>query len=206
MPRTNFGIYNYIASLYSENSASKAIRKTPKLELQEIQISYSEARIIQFILTLINAKNVLEIGVLAGYSTYMISQILPENGKLIAVEKDNDHFNLAKQNLAGLSNVDLRHGDGLEIMKTFSNAHFDAIFIDANKKGYSKYLDEAGRVLKKGGVIIFDNTLMYGEVYQSPKTELGVSLDEFNKYLAGNNAYESLIIPTDSGLTIARKK
>lgn len=205
MARGTNEVYEYIESIYNPDPKLKVIRNSPKLELQVIQLAYPEGKVIQFLLSLINAQTVMEIGVLAGYSAYMLAQALP-NGQLVAVEKDLDAFNLAKQNLANVPNVELIHGSGLDVMQSFPENHFDAIFIDANKKAYKRYLKEAHRIVRTGGIVIFDNTLMYGDVCKEDRSGINASLDKFNKHLADNSKYESIIIPTDSGLSVARKK
>ncbi|AMP05522.1 mycolic acid cyclopropane synthetase family protein [Collimonas pratensis] len=170
-----------------------------------------EGKIIHVLLKMINAKTVLEIGTLGGYSATWIARALPDDGKLVCIEKSEEHYLIAKQNFDSITEgkkINLLKGDAKEILQNFDSS-FDAIFIDANKSAYPYYLEQASRLLRKNGLIIADNTFLFGQVYDpainGDKEKIVGAMREFNKQISDSARFTSVILPTDDGLTIAIK-
>ena len=157
----------YISKLFApEDSALESARKEmERAGMPEISVSASEGKLLQVLAQIINAKRILEIGTLGGYSTIWLARTLAADGKLITLEIDADHAAVASRNLkrAGLSkNVEIKVGpalDSLAQMQSGSVTQFDMVFIDADKEGYPKYLQAALPLLRDGGLVIADNTL-----------------------------------------------
>ncbi len=157
----------YISRLFApEDDALESARKeTQRAGMPEINVSASEGKLLQTLAQIINAKRILEIGTLGGYSTIWLGRALPPDGKLVTLEIDPEHVAVAGRNLerAGLAKkVEIKLGpalDSLNQIRSGAEAPFDMIFIDADKEGYPKYLEAALPLLRDGGLVVADNTL-----------------------------------------------
>lgn len=205
---------NYIRKTFAnESPLLKEIDKNIRNNDLPIHLAPEEGKLIQVLLKMINAQKIVEVGTLAGYSTIWMAEILGPNGVIHTIEKDNKRYLQAKENFAKTnlnSKIILHHGDGLEVLKQLSlQSPFDAIFIDANKASYPEYLKWAEENIKCNGLIIADNTLLFGAVYGDNKKNMKPTTVEamklFNLNLSNPNKYQSIMIPTDEGLTIAIK-
>ncbi len=203
----------YIRELFTqEDEHFKRIKESAPLEKQGIQIGAEEGKLIYLLLKLIKAENVLEIGTLVGYSTLWVARSLAQNGKVISIEKSIDHYNIAKSNLETVPEKDkikLINDDASNIENYIKGIKFDAVFIDANKKAYPRYLDIAYGLLRKGGLIIADNVFLFGSVYDDGircSEELKTAMQEFNRKISDPQKFDSIIIPTEEGLCVAIKK
>ena len=182
------------------------------INLRAIQIAADEGKLINLLLKMIQAKRVIEVGTLAAYSTIWIARALPDDGEVYTIEKSKENYDNAMKNISSSdvkNKVKIFHGDGLEALENFGQyGVFDAIFIDANKAAYPMYLDYADKYLKKGGLIIGDNTFQKGGVYNDkiPSTKGIEGMKEFNKRLSNDHKYDAIIIPTTEGMTVALKK
>ena len=171
-----------------------------------------EARLLQVLLTVAGVRTVVEIGTLYGYSALAMAAVLGPDGKLVTIEADRARFELARATFArsdraGL--IDARHGAALEVLATLEGP-FDAVFIDANKREYPLYLDWAEANVRKGGLVIGDNTFLWGAVYDEPSREsTGLkqteAMKDFNRRLNDPDRYASTLIPTLEGMTVAQK-
>ena len=179
-----------------------------------IQIRAYEGRLLQTLCAAISAKKVVEIGMLMGYSTTWLARALPEEGELHSLEKNPEMIKKAKEFFAkaGLEQkIRVYEGEAEESLRKLSDqGPFDLIFIDANKSGYFDYLLWAEKHLRPGGMIIGDNTLLFGHVYQDEKPlEVSKSqwqaMRQFNQHLADSKDFTSILIPTAEGLTVAVK-
>lgn len=203
--------YSYIESLYSRD-----INKIPEINLINdielaMQVSPLEGMILKILLKSINAKNVLEIGTLLGYSTQWLADAVGDDGMVITIEKSSEAFSKARKQLDAYTNIKCVNADAVEYLKsTKFSQEFDAIFIDADKTNYSNYFDLCLPLLKQGGLIIADNTLMYGEIAGKKSGKFREktlnAIRDFNQKISQSELVDSIIIPTDSGLTIAIKK
>jgi predicted O-methyltransferase YrrM len=116
------------------------------------------------------ARKILEIGTLAGYSTIWLARALPADGKMVTLEFDPKHAAVARENIskAGFADrVEVREGsamDTLPLLKAEGAGPFDFVFIDANKTGYSDYLDWALQLTRRGSVIVGDNAVQAGRI------------------------------------------
>ena len=113
-----------------------------------------------------NSKTVIEIGTLVGYSTIWIARALPAGGRVISFERDEKVAAVARENISKsdvANRIEIIVGDAHEKLKDIKNrGPFDAMFIDAEKGGYCKYLDWAEKNIRSGGLILADNTFMFG--------------------------------------------
>jgi len=138
--------------------------------MPDIQVSPTHGKLLMLLAQMHGAKKILEIGTLAGYSTIGLARALPADGKLITLEFDPKHAAVARNNIAkaGFADrVEVREGsalDTLPLLKAEGAGPFDFVFIDANKTGYSDYLDWALRLTRRGSVIVADNTVQAGRI------------------------------------------
>jgi predicted O-methyltransferase YrrM len=143
-----------------------------------------------------------------------MAKALPEYGHIYTIENNPEHLSIAKKNFSAFNldnKITLVEGDALEKLNELSaKAPFDMMFIDADKGGYPKYLDWAELYIKRDGLIVADNTLLFNTVFleSPPKGVLEKSwhaMREFNRRLSDEEKYYSILIPTDEGMTVALK-
>lgn len=140
--------------------------------LPAIDVTQLQGRFLELLVRMTGARRVLEIGTLGGYSTLWMAQALPADGRLVTLECNPHHADVARENLhrAGvLERVDLRLGQALESLAALKHenaAPFDLIFLDADKTSYTEYLDWALKLARPGTVIAADNVVRQGQVAQ----------------------------------------
>lgn len=159
--------------------------------IPQISVSPNQGKFLHILAKLCNAKKILEMGTLGGYSTIWMARALPENGKLITLEIDNKHAEVARQNFerCGLaSKIEIRLGKAIDILpllKEEAAGPFDMIFIDADKPPYTEYFQWALKLSRPGTLIIADNVIREGKVLldESPD-EMVTGVKRFNKFLS----------------------
>jgi predicted O-methyltransferase YrrM len=134
---------------------------------------------------------------------------LPEDGKVISLELEPKHAQLIRKNSAkaGLSDkIDVRQGDANALLPTLiKEAPFDLAFIDADKTGYVDYVDHAFRLVRKGGLIVGDNALAHGKVWDATgggESSFVIPIRNFNHRMATEPRLVSLLIPIGDGMCI----
>jgi predicted O-methyltransferase YrrM len=138
--------------------------------LPAIDVSPAQGKLLNVLARMSGARNILEIGTLGGYSTIWLARALPPGGKVVTLEREPHHAEVARANLkdAGLSHlVELRLGsalDSLAVLEAENAGPFDLIFIDADKPNNPRYLSWAMKLSRPGTVIICDNVIRGGEV------------------------------------------
>lgn len=150
-----------------------ALRDSDAAGLPQINVAPNQGRLLQLLAQMQGAKKILEIGTLGGYSTIWLARALPKGGKLVTLEMDTKHAEVARKNIAraGLAHVvDIRVGKAVETLPLLADiAPFDFIFIDADKPSNPDYLAWSLKLSRPGTVIIADNVVRNGEV-TNPKT------------------------------------
>ena len=155
-----------------------------------------------------NTKNVLEIGTFTGLSALTISLALPDDGKLIALDK-NEETNKVASSFFKKANQDHKIKTiikpALESLDDLKNNKFDMIFIDADKMNYKEYYERSLKLINKGGLIIIDNVLWHGEVADEDNLDkYTVNIREFNSHVSNDNRVEQIIVPLGDGMTVCR--
>jgi caffeoyl-CoA O-methyltransferase len=194
---------HYISNLLAPEDEA-LIAATQSLEaagMPAISISPNQGKFLQLLALLCNAKNILELGTLAGYSTIWMARALPADGQLITIEADPQHAAVAERNIvrAGLaSHVQIKTGKALDILPQLLHegaGPFDMIFIDADKPPYAEYFEWALRLSRPGTLIVADNVIRDGKVLDENSTEPAVNgAQRFNKMLAANTAVNATIL------------
>lgn len=145
--------------------------------LPTISVSPTEGKLLHLLVRASGARSVLEVGTLAGYSTIWLARALPEDGRLITLEVDPHHADVARQNLerAGVSSrVEVRVGPALETLDTLTKEDrpaFDFVFIDADKRNNPDYFSSAVALSRPGAVIVVDNVVREGRVADPAATD-----------------------------------
>ena len=177
-------------------------------DIKRMQVATSQCHFLHLIIKTSNIKNVLEIGTFTGLSALSISLALPEDGKLIALDKNTEtnkvalnFFKKAKQD----HKIKTIIKPALESLDEFENQKFDMIFIDADKMNYKEYYEKSLKLIKKSGLIIIDNVLWHGEVADEDNDDkFTINIREFNKYVSSDKRVEQIIVPLGDGITICR--
>lgn len=206
MDQEIFGkVDHYISQMLApeDEVLQETIKSLDTAEMPQISVTANQGKFLQVIALMCNAKRVLELGTLAGYSTIWLARSLPEDGKIVTIEFDPRHANVAKQNIknAGLlDKVDIRVGKAMDIMLEIKEAKeepFDLIFIDADKPPYAEYFEMALSLSHPGTVIICDNVIREGKVLDENSTDDRViGVQRFNKLLASNKNITATILQT----------
>lgn len=196
---------DYISRLFvREDDALKATRDSIRnAGLPDMSISPIQGSFLQLLGRLINARNILEIGTFAGYSTIWLARSLTGPGRLITLEFDPVHAALAKTNFerAGLTDsIDLRVGRGLDLLPQLEKENagfFDMIFIDADKPPYLEYFQWALRLSRPGTLLVFDNVIRDGKVLDNDTTDEKVAgVQRLNQVLGHDPRVCSTILTT----------
>ena len=177
-------------------------------DIKRMQVATSQCHFLHLIIKTSNIKNVLEIGTFTGLSALSISLALPEDGKLIALDKNTEtnkvalnFFKKAKQD----HKIKTIIKPALESLDQFENQKFDMIFIDADKMNYKEYYERSLKLVDKGGLIIIDNVLWHGEVADKNNLDrYTVNIREFNSYVSNDKRVEQIIVPLGDGMTVCR--
>jgi predicted O-methyltransferase YrrM len=138
--------------------------------LPAIDVSAPQGKFLHILAASIRAERILEIGTLGGYSTIWLAQALPPTGRLISLEFEPKHAEVARANVAraGLSSVvDIRIGKALDLLPQIeaeATAPFDLVFIDADKVNTANYFDWALRLTRPGSIVLVDNVVRKGAI------------------------------------------
>jgi predicted O-methyltransferase YrrM len=179
-----------------------------KAGIPQIQISPEQASFMQILLQLAGAREVVEVGTLAGYSAIAMAQALPEGGRVRTIEVNEDHAAFARE-WVGRSDVrdkvEVIHGDGREALASI-NGPVDAAFIDADKAGYLTYAKECLRLLRPGGLLMADNAFAFGNLFTAGEVEESVHhLRAFNDEMAALPGVQAIIVPIGDGCWVGAK-
>jgi len=204
----NKELYKYIVDTFAveDDILKSVVTSIEKNGMPLIQVSPENGKFLQLLIKIIKAKKVLEIGTLAGYSTIWMARGLPDDGKLITLEFEQKHADVAKDNFkrAGLeSKIEVISGPALDSLDKMAGSKFDFAFIDADKVNYPAYFDKVIGMMNKGGIITADNTLRKGGVIDPNIEDEGTrAIQVFNKKVASDPRVESLLVPISDGVTV----
>jgi predicted O-methyltransferase YrrM len=177
-------------------------------DIKRMQVDPSQCHFLRLIIKISNIKNVLEIGTFTGLSAISISLALPDDGKLIALDKNEEtnkvasgFFKKANQN----HKIKTIIKPALESLDELKNDKFDMVFIDADKMNYKEYYEKSLKLINRGGLIIIDNVLWHGEVADENNLDkYTVNIREFNLHVSNDNRVEQIIVPLGDGMTVCR--
>jgi predicted O-methyltransferase YrrM len=162
----------YIAGLFvgDDTALDEALAESREAGLPPINVAPNQGKLLHLLVRAIGARTVLEIGTLAGYSTIWLGRALPEDGRIVTLEIEPRHAEVARRNLerAGLEQlVSVRIGRAIDTLAELADegaGPFDFVFIDADKQSNSEYFEWALRLTRPGSMIVVDNVVRDGAV------------------------------------------
>ncbi|WP_223487685.1 class I SAM-dependent methyltransferase [Pseudomonas sp. A-RE-19] len=209
-------LYQYLLDVsLRETPLLKRLRdETQALPMARWQVAPEQGQFLALLVKLIGARRLLEVGTFTGYSALCMAAALPDDGSLICCDLPGDYNATARRywQEAGLAAcIDLRLAPALETLAQLERqgqgGHFDLIFIDADKANYPAYLEHALRLLRVGGLAVFDNTLWSGRVLEdNPESEDTRAIQALNRALKDDSRVDLSLLPLGDGLTLCRKR
>ncbi len=192
----------YLTDLFvlPDAALDAALEASAAAGLPDIQVSPGQGKLLHLLARSHGSHKILEIGTLVGYSTIWLARALPPGGRLITLECEPKHAEVARANIAraGLADaVEIRIGAALETLPQLvadGCGPFDLIFIDADKEGYPEYLDWALRLSRRGSLIIADNVVRQGAVIDAADDRPDmVAIRRFNEKLAADSRLSATV-------------
>ncbi len=174
--------------------------------LPAIWIAPEQGSFMQILLRASRARDVIEVGTLAGYSAIVMARALGEGGRVHTIELDPKHAEFAARWIERsdvADRVTLHRGAGMDVLPHFAAASADAMFLDADKASYPAYLREALRILRPGGLVMVDNAFAFGELFSdTPSQESVGAVRAFNEVMRKESRIQSVIVPLGDGLWV----
>lgn len=168
-----------------------------------------QGKMLEFISSMMQPKYILEIGSFTGYSALCLAKGLPADGELHTIELRPDDANTCAKNIersALHKKINLHTGNALDIIPQLPH-QWDLVFIDADKTGYIQYYEMILPRLSERGIIIADNVLFHGQVFESPiKGKSAIAIEAFNKHVAADARTEQVMLTVRDGLLLIKKK
>ncbi|RIK12588.1 MAG: methyltransferase [Anaerolineae bacterium] len=199
---------DYVAGLFigDDPALAAALAESTAAGLPDIAVSPVYGKLLTILARAVGARRILEIGTLGGYSTICLARALPPDGRLVTLEFNPHHVEVARANIvrAGLADrvevITGRAVDSLAVLAAGNRGPFDLIFIDADKPSYSAYLDGSLRLSRPGTLILADNVVRGGRVIDSAdEDEFVRGVRAFNQKLAAEPRLAATIMQTVGG-------
>jgi caffeoyl-CoA O-methyltransferase len=195
---------DYVDGLFAppDPALQATLDRSREAGLPEIGVSSNLGRLLHVLALARGARTVLEIGTLGGYSTIWLARALPSDGRLVSLEFEPAHAEIARRNIAdaGLADlVDIRVGralDTLTVLQAEGVGPFDMVFIDADKEPYAEYFDAAVRLGRPGTLIVADNVVRRGRVALGADDEATAGIRRFNARMAADTRVAGAIVQT----------
>lgn len=202
----NQDVLDFVNSTHVPHDAGLARAFAVPEGIPAIQVGPSDGRMLHLLLKLANAKKVVEVGTLVGYSAIHMARALPADGKIWSIEYEPKHATVARENLAAAGvgdRVEVLVGAGRDVLPTLvDRGPFDAVFIDADKVNYDFYGEWAIANLRRGGLVLGDNAYLFGELMED--SDRGRAMRAFHQHVAQH--CDSVCAPTPDGLVIGIKR
>lgn len=186
----------------SDEILDGALRRSEEAGLPSISVSPSLGRLLHVLALARGARTILEIGTLGGYSAIWMARALPSEGRLISLEHEPTHAEVARENVrvAGLADrVEIRVGRALDLLATMEDEDlepFDMVFIDADKPPYTEYLHASLRLGRPGTLIVADNVVRGGRILDPGEDEAAAGVARFNTALAEEDSVAAGVVQT----------
>ncbi|MFG3119372.1 O-methyltransferase [Streptomyces sp. NPDC048197] len=179
-------------------------------EAAGMQSAEEQGALLAFLVRLIGARHVVEVGTFTGFSALSMAQALPADGTLIACDISEEWTAYGREAWAGAGvadRIDLRIAPALETLRAMpAEPHIDLAYLDADKGGYIAYWEELVPRLRPGGLIVADNVLYRGEVVDPAATGNALAIRAFNDHVRADARMEAVMLTVADGVTLARKR
>lgn len=184
---------------------------TNKYALPDMASEPSQLEFLKFLIRCSGAKNVLEIGTFVGYSTMHFASALPEDGKVVTIERGEEFSKIAERNFKRNNlerKIDLIVGDAFEVIPTLKDKRFDFIFLDGNKERYADYFEMLFPLMsREKGIMAIDDVLFQGDVLNREiSTDKGRGIKKFLEMVRKGEAYEKCFVPIGNGMLLVYQK
>ncbi len=188
--------------------------ETAQLNTARWQIAPEQGQFMALLVQLLGARRIIEVGTFTGYSAICMAQAMPQEGRLICCDIPGDYNATAERywREAGLSDrIEQRLAPALATLAALEAeglaGTIDLLFIDADKANYPAYLEHALRLVRQGGLILFDNTLWSGRVLESSGQSADtLSIQALNMALRDDPRIDLSLLPLGDGLSLCRKR
>ena len=186
----------------------KLVRTTwAKTDIPQMQVGHLEGSFLRLLMKISRAKRVLEIGTFTGYSALAMAEGLLPGGRIVTCDINSDTTKIAREYWAKSPHgkkIELRLGPAVQTIQRLKGP-FDAVFIDADKENYISYWKLCVPKVRKGGMLLADNTLWSGRVLH-PEESSDRAIVAFNRYVAADKRVDIVLLTIRDGLTLAVKK
>jgi caffeoyl-CoA O-methyltransferase len=176
--------------------------------LPQMMVGPLEGQLLGRLVWLSGARTVLEIGTFTGYSSISMALNLPDDGRIISLDVNEETTAIARRYAeeAGVADrIDYRVGPALDALAEL-NGPFDLVFIDADKENYVDYYEDVLPKLSERGFIVADNVLWSGRVLDEEGDESTEAIKSFNEHVAGDDRVECLMLTVRDGMTLIRPR
>jgi predicted O-methyltransferase YrrM len=178
-----------------------------------MQVSAEQGQFMALLVKLIGARRTIEVGVFTGYSALAVALALPQDGRLLACDINEEFTQIGQpfwQQAGVAQKIDLQIAPALatldERLTAGGAGQYDFAFIDADKRSYDAYYERCLQLLRTGGLIAIDNTLWSGAVASASKDIDTLALQALNIKLHADERVDMSLLPIGDGLTLARKR
>jgi caffeoyl-CoA O-methyltransferase len=201
---SNEEVVTWVDKLHAgHDSALDAAFKAPERHgMPAIMVGASEGKFLELLVRLAGARKIVEVGTLAGYSAIRMARGLPAGGKVWTIEYDPKHAEVARDAVAAAGvadRVEVLVGAGVAVLPTLeAHGPFDLVFLDADKQSYDRYAEWALAHVRKGGLIVGDNSYFFGKLMED--SEGGRAMRRFHELVAAR--CDSVCVPTPDGMVV----
>jgi predicted O-methyltransferase YrrM len=208
-------LYRYVLDhSLREHAQQTALRQaTSDHPFAGMQISPEQGGLMGMLVKLLGARQAIEVGVFTGYSALSVALALPDGGRLLACEIDEEPTRIAHPfwERAGVAGrIDLRIAPALQTLDGCLAAgeagHYDFAFIDADKTSYDSYYERCLQLVRPGGLLMLDNTLWQGAVAYPAEREDTAALQALNDKILEDQRVDMVLLPFSDGVTLARRR
>ena len=178
-------------------------------DVATLQSAQEQGPLLAFLVRLIGARRVVEVGTFTGFSALAMAQALPEDGTLIACDISEEWTAYGREAWAraGVADrIDLRIAPALQTLRSLpAEPEIDLVYLDADKENYVNYWEEVVPRMRPGGLVVADNVLYHGKVVDPDATGPAAAIRAFNDHVAADKRTEAVMLTVADGVTVARK-
>ena len=187
--------------------------ETAALPEHDMQIAPEQGTFLALLVELTGARRCIEVGTFTGYSSLAVALALPDDGTLVCADVSEEWTTLASRYWAEAGveqKIDLRIAPASQTLDSLiaagGESSYDFAFVDADKSGYDGYYEQLLRLVRPGGLIVFDNMLRNGHVLDADPDPDTSAIDALNRKLATDDRISLCLLPVADGVTLARRR